>query len=214
VTLKAGLQVVFYARTAILQRIMRATHDPGALGEPRWDVLPLLPLALSTAMVALGLAPVTVVLFGAAVLAVLSGILTLREAHDAIDLPILVLLACQIPISDAVAGTGGAELTAGGLATVAGALPPVGAVAPARGGHGADAVPHRLRRPIQCPPQHLSETFCRTCRCRDACCSSDPSAAPEMRQSLVRGKRQSRPSLSLEILVGTEHQARRQRLAV
>jgi di/tricarboxylate transporter len=142
VTLRAGLQVVLYARTAILQRIMRATRTPGALGELRWDVLPLLPLALATAAVA--------------VLAVLSGILTLREAYEAIDLPILVLLACLIPISDAVAGTGVAELIAGGLAAVAGALPPVGAVAPARARHGTDAVPHRLRRPIQCPPQHLS----------------------------------------------------------
>jgi di/tricarboxylate transporter len=67
--------------------------------------------------------------FGAAVLTVLLGILTLREAYEALDLPILVLLACLIPISDAVASTGGAELVAGGLATAAGALPPIGAVA-------------------------------------------------------------------------------------
>jgi di/tricarboxylate transporter len=67
--------------------------------------------------------------FGAAVLAVLLGVLTPREAYAALDLPILVLLACLIPISDAVAGTGGAGLIAGVLATLAAALPPVGAVA-------------------------------------------------------------------------------------
>ena len=39
-----------------------------------------------------------------------------------------MLLACLIPISDAVRRTGGAELAAGGLAAAAGALPPVGAV--------------------------------------------------------------------------------------
>jgi di/tricarboxylate transporter len=60
---------------------------------------------------------------------VLFRILTLREAYDAIELPILVLLACLIPISDAISSTGGAELIASGLAAAAAAaLPPVGAV--------------------------------------------------------------------------------------
>ncbi len=67
--------------------------------------------------------------FGAAVVAMLLGVLTLREAYEALDLPILVLLACLIPISDAVGRTGGAEVVAGGLAVAAAALPPVGAVA-------------------------------------------------------------------------------------
>ena len=58
----------------------------------------------------------------------LFGVLTLREAYDAIELPILVLLACLIPISDAISSTGGAELIASGLAVAAAALPPVGAV--------------------------------------------------------------------------------------
>ncbi|MDI3309360.1 MAG: SLC13 family permease [Acetobacteraceae bacterium] len=99
------------------------------LGRRRRDVLPLLLLTLTIAVVALRLAPVAAAFFGAAVLVVLSGILRLREAYEALDLPILVLLACLIPISDAVAATGGAELIAGGLASVAGVLPPTGAVA-------------------------------------------------------------------------------------
>jgi di/tricarboxylate transporter len=99
------------------------------LGEPRRDVLPLLLLAFAVAVVASGLVPVAAAFFGAAVLAVLLGVLTPREAYAALDLPILVLLACLIPISDAVAGTGGAGLIAGVLATLAAALPPVGAVA-------------------------------------------------------------------------------------
>ncbi len=108
-----------------LPLVDRATR----LGEPRRDYLPLILLAVVMALVATKLVPVTAAFFGAAVLAVLLGILTLREAYEAIDLPILVLLACLIPISDAVASTGGAELIAGGLATAAGMLPPIGAVA-------------------------------------------------------------------------------------
>jgi len=40
-----------------------------------------------------------------------------------------VLLACLIPISDAISSTGAAGIVASGLSAVAGALPPVGAVA-------------------------------------------------------------------------------------
>jgi di/tricarboxylate transporter len=99
------------------------------LGQPRQEYLPLMLVGLAMAAVALGLVPVAAAFFGAAVFAVLLGVLTLREAYEAIDLPILVLLACLIPISDAVGRTGGAELIAGGLAAVAGALPRFGAVA-------------------------------------------------------------------------------------
>jgi di/tricarboxylate transporter len=99
------------------------------LGEPRRDILPLVLLGFAMAVVASGLVPVAAAFLGAAVMAVLLGVLTPREAYAALDLPILVLLACLIPISDAVRRTGGAELAAGGLAAVAGALPPVGAVA-------------------------------------------------------------------------------------
>ncbi|MDI3309198.1 MAG: SLC13 family permease [Acetobacteraceae bacterium] len=99
------------------------------LGRPRQDYLLLVLLVLAIAAVASGLVPVAAAFFGAAVLAVLLGVLTLREAYEALDLSILVLLACLIPISDAVGRTGGAELVAGGLAAAAGGLPPVGAIA-------------------------------------------------------------------------------------
>jgi di/tricarboxylate transporter len=98
------------------------------LGRRRQEFLPLILVALAMASVALNLIPVTVSFFGAAVLVVLFGVLTLREAYQAIELPILVLLACLIPISDAISSTGGAELIASGLAVAAAALPPVGAV--------------------------------------------------------------------------------------
>jgi di/tricarboxylate transporter len=98
------------------------------LGRRRQELLPLILVALAMVSVALNLIPVTAAFFGAAVLVVLFGVLTLREAYDAIELPILVLLACLIPISDAISSTGGAELIASGLAVAAAALPPVGAV--------------------------------------------------------------------------------------
>lgn len=98
------------------------------LGRRPEDVLPLILLGGAMAAVALELVPVTAAFFGAAVLTVLLRILTLKEAYDALELPILVLLACLIPISDAINHTGGADLIAAGLAVVAGHLPPTGAV--------------------------------------------------------------------------------------
>jgi len=98
------------------------------LGMRRKDYLPLAILALTIGLIATKLVPVTAAFFGAAVLIVLTGVLTLREAYAAVEAPILVLLACLIPISDAISSTGGAELIAGGLAGISGWLPPAGAV--------------------------------------------------------------------------------------
>jgi di/tricarboxylate transporter len=98
------------------------------LERPGQEYLPLILLALAMVIVALDLLPVAAAFFGAAVLIVLFGILTLKEAYDALELPILVLLACLIPISDAFSSTGTAALIAQGLAVVADTLPPMGAV--------------------------------------------------------------------------------------
>jgi len=99
------------------------------IGRRRQDWAPVLLLAGAMASVAFGWLPVSIAFFGAAVLTVLLGVLTLREAYEALDVPILVLLAALIPISDAVSRTGGAELIAGGLAAVAAHLPAIGALA-------------------------------------------------------------------------------------
>ncbi|HEY4251333.1 MAG TPA: SLC13 family permease [Roseomonas sp.] len=99
------------------------------LGQKRRDILPLVLLAATMALVGLGVLPVAPAFFTAAVLTVLCGVLTLQETYAAVDAPILVLLACLIPVSDAVASTGGAQLIAGGLAQVAGQLPDAGALA-------------------------------------------------------------------------------------
>ncbi|HLO76128.1 MAG TPA: SLC13 family permease [Magnetospirillum sp.] len=98
------------------------------LGRRPEEVLPLILLGGAMAAVALELVPVTAAFFGAAVLTVLLRVLNLKEAYDALDLPILVLLACLIPISDAINHTGGADLMAAGLAVVADQLPTAAAV--------------------------------------------------------------------------------------
>jgi di/tricarboxylate transporter len=98
------------------------------LGEPRQEYLALILLAAAMTSASIGLIPVPAAIFAAAVLLVIFRGLTITDAYNAIDLPILVLLACLIPISDAIRTTGGADLIAGWLAIAAGDMSPTGAM--------------------------------------------------------------------------------------
>ena len=73
--------------------------------------------------------PVATAFFTAAALIVLLGALSLREAYDAIEWPILVMLGALIPVSDSIRTTGGADLIAGWLSQLASLLPSYGALA-------------------------------------------------------------------------------------
>lgn len=59
----------------------------------------------------------------AAVLMVATGVISLRKAYEAIDLPILVLLGSLIPVSEALETTGAAALIAGKIVDLSGVLP-------------------------------------------------------------------------------------------
>ncbi|RST85650.1 SLC13 family permease [Aquibium carbonis] len=105
------------------------TDRATGFGSSRRDYLPLVILAIAIVLIAAKFVPVTAAFFGAAVLIVLLHVLTLGEAYRALDPPILVLLACLIPISDAVSSTGAAGIAAGALSAVAGELSATGTVA-------------------------------------------------------------------------------------
>jgi di/tricarboxylate transporter len=91
--------------------------------------LPIAVLAAAMALVAFHLVPVTVAFFGAAVLLLLARSLTLREAYDVIDWPILVMLGALIPVSESLRTTGGTDLIAGWLSAAAAQLPAAAALA-------------------------------------------------------------------------------------
>jgi di/tricarboxylate transporter len=99
------------------------------LGSVRRGVMAVSILAVAMAATALGLVPVTVAFAGAALAMVLSGALPVREAYDAVEWPIVVMLAALIPVSDAIRTTGGTDLIAGLLAQAASVLPTWGALA-------------------------------------------------------------------------------------
>jgi di/tricarboxylate transporter len=99
------------------------------LGSARQSLVPIAILGGAMGLTALGVLPVATAFFTAAVLMILSGALSLREAYDAVNWPILVMLGALIPVSEAIRTTGGADLIAGWLAQLSSTLPSYGALA-------------------------------------------------------------------------------------
>jgi di/tricarboxylate transporter len=99
------------------------------LGRGGHSYVPIAVLAVAMALVATDVVPVAVAFFGAAVVLLLFGALSLREAYEVVDWPILILLGALIPISEAIQTTGGTEVIADWLSAATGPLPPLGALA-------------------------------------------------------------------------------------
>ena len=89
----------------------------------RWS--PIVILAVAMVLVAVKLVPVAIAFFGAAVLIVASGGLSMRQAYDSLEGQVLVLIGALTPLSEAVRHTGGTDLIAGGLAHVMTGAPPL-----------------------------------------------------------------------------------------
>lgn len=112
----AGLRVLPLAERAI------------AFGHSRRSWLPLLVLAAAMALVATHVLPVAVAFFSAAVVLLLLRVMTMQEAYEAVEWPVLILLAALIPVSEAIQRTGGTDLLATGLQHLVSGLPPLGAL--------------------------------------------------------------------------------------
>jgi len=121
-----------------LKKLPETLKDLGALplaardirlGSARRSLIPIAVLAVAVIVVAFDILPIAIAFFGAGVLLVLFGSLTLREAYEVIDWPILVMLGALIPVSEAVRTTGAADVIAGWLSAAAGMLPATGALA-------------------------------------------------------------------------------------
>ncbi len=94
-----------------------------AIGRPRRLLLPIAVFAAAILATAIGLLPVHIAFALAVLLLVLSEQITMREAYDSVDWPILLLLAAMIPLGQALETTGGTTIVAGGIVALAGALP-------------------------------------------------------------------------------------------
>ena len=92
------------------------------------SLVPLGVLATAMGLVAFGVVPVAVAFFGAAVILLVARSLSLREAYDVVEWPILIMLGALIPVSDALCTTGGTDLIAVWLSETASSLPAYGAL--------------------------------------------------------------------------------------
>lgn len=99
------------------------------LGKSKRGWLPIAILAAAMVATATGLVPVAVAFFAAAGLVIITGALPVDEAYEAVEWPILIMLAALIPVSESLQTSGASNVIATGLAQAAAVLPPWGAVA-------------------------------------------------------------------------------------
>lgn len=99
------------------------------LGKNRSWTVPIVILTIAMILMAMQIVSVPVAFFGAAVLIVTFGVLPIRDAYEALDPPVLITLACLIPLSDSLRSTGLTDMISGWLSANATALPPIGALA-------------------------------------------------------------------------------------
>jgi di/tricarboxylate transporter len=124
IRLRPGDTLVLQAGERALPNIMKtlgvlplAERDV-RLGGARRRYSPILILAVAMALVAVKAVPVAIAFFGAAVLMVVSGALSMREAYESLEGQVLVLIGALTPLSEALRRTGGADLIANQLAGV------------------------------------------------------------------------------------------------
>jgi di/tricarboxylate transporter len=99
------------------------------LGLSKRGWLPIVILALAMIATATGVLPVAIAFFAAAALVVIAGALPVREAYEAVEWPILIMLGALIPVSGSLQSSGASDVIATQLAHIAASLPPWGAVA-------------------------------------------------------------------------------------
>lgn len=93
------------------------------LGRPRRLSVTALILLGCVVLSATEIVPPEIAFTGGALLTVICGVLTLREAYDAIDWPILVLLGALIPVGEAVRTTGTTDLIANWIGSFSASMP-------------------------------------------------------------------------------------------
>lgn len=98
-------------------------YRPLRLGVPRRLVAAILIFAAAILATALQLLPVQIAFTAAAVMMVMTGLISLREAYNAVEWPIIILLGAMIPVGIALEVTGGAQIIANLIVVLGDRLP-------------------------------------------------------------------------------------------
>jgi len=94
------------------------------LGKPRRLVLSLFIFGTALSLTALGLLPIATAMLCAVMAMILIKMVSLQEAYNSIDWPIIVLLGAMLPVGEALETSGGAEQIANFLLQIGQSLPP------------------------------------------------------------------------------------------
>ncbi|WP_309083109.1 SLC13 family permease [Chelativorans sp.] len=135
ITLRLGDVVMLQGNQHSLPEFLRdfgllpLAERPLLLGSVRRGIVPVLILIAAMGATALGVVPVPLAFFAAAVMMVLFRVIPIRNVYGAVDGPILVMLATLIPLSDSLRTTGATDVIASALAEVGAVLPSYGALA-------------------------------------------------------------------------------------
>jgi di/tricarboxylate transporter len=99
------------------------------LGHGRRRYVPIVVLAATMGLLAFQMVPIAFAFFNAALVMILARSLSLREAYDVIEWPLLIMIAALIPVSEAMQSTGAVDIIAAWLSWAGSNLPPLGALA-------------------------------------------------------------------------------------
>ena len=94
------------------------------IGQRRRLLFPLAVFATAVLLTSFGILSVQVSFVAAVVVLLVTRIVSLQEAYEAIDWPVIVLLGAMIPVGEALETTGGAARIAATFADLGAALPP------------------------------------------------------------------------------------------
>lgn len=94
------------------------------IGQRRRLIFPVAVFATALLLTSFGVLSVQVSFVAAVVVLLLTRIVTLQEAYDAIDWPVIVLLGAMIPVGEALETTGGAARIAASFGDLGAFLPP------------------------------------------------------------------------------------------
>jgi di/tricarboxylate transporter len=95
------------------------------LGRPRQVLLAIGIFGAALAITILGLLPVQIAFALAAVVMVLSGVISINDAYKSINWPIVILIGAMIPVGAALESTGGTQLIANMILEYGGSVHPV-----------------------------------------------------------------------------------------
>lgn len=88
------------------------------LGRDKKALLPVIIMAIAVALTVLNILPISISFLGGVLAIGILRILRLSEMYEAIDAPVIILLAAMIPVTEALQTSGGTELIASFIAQI------------------------------------------------------------------------------------------------